>query len=362
MLAVLLVSVIDLRASECRGLWVDAFHSGFWRTQEVSSLVADIRAMRCNTVLPEVRKRGDAYYQSSYEPHALRGGSAFDPLAVLIQKAHDTNSGPRVEVHAWMVAYPIWRVEDGQPPQTNHVFRLHQDWLDQSNLCALNDGLEYHLDPGHPEVQTHIFNVAMEIVSRYDVDGLSFDYLRYPGRNWGYNPVSVARFNRLYGQTGQPAPDNTNWMQFRRDQVTALLRKIYLSATAIKPDIKISAAAVVWAPVPRDDRDWTARSGAYSYVFQDWCGWMKEGILDINMPMLYLNHLSPANKSLFSEWVEFALAHSEDRHVVISPACYLNTVASTIEQIRMARGGGDRATHRWGQTVESSLSGIGDSC
>ena len=272
------------RNNEFRGFWVDAFHPGFNNSKEVSRLVSDVRAIRGNAVLVEIRKRADAYYNSGLEPRAVGVAPGYDPLADLIQKAHDTTGGPRIEIHAWMVAYPAWRVEDGQPSQTNHPFRLHPDWLDQSVRGANTDGREYHFDPGHPEVQKHLFKVAMDIASRYDVDGLNLDYLRYPGKDWGYNPVSVRRFNQRFGQTGQPAVSDTNWMQFRRDQVTGLLRKIYLSAIALKPQLKISTATVAWPPVPKDMADWANRSGAYGYVFQDWRGWIVTNFFDIVLP------------------------------------------------------------------------------
>ena len=68
-------------------------------------------------------------------------------------------------------------------------------------------GNEYTFDPGHPDVQRHTFNVAMDIVTNYNVDGINFDYIRYSGINDGYNPVTVARFNQRFGRTGQPDID-----------------------------------------------------------------------------------------------------------------------------------------------------------
>ena len=68
----------------------------------------------------------------------------------------------------------------------------------------------------------------MDILTNYNVDGLNFDYIRYSSTKEGYNPVTITRFNRLFNRTGKPATSDPVWTQFRRDQVTALLREVYL--------------------------------------------------------------------------------------------------------------------------------------
>lgn len=327
-------------AAEFRGFWVDAFNSGFKNSQQIERILSDVRAANANAIVVEVRKRGDAYYNSNYEPKAAGIEKEFDPLAEIIRQAHDTNAGPRIEVHAWAVAYPVWRGADGYPSQTNHPYVLHPDWLDRNSRGETFDGKDYFFDPGHPEVQEHIFNAVMDIVSHYDIDGLNLDYIHYPGRDWGYNPVSVARFNQRFGRKGRPQPSDPIWSQFRRDQTTALMRKIYLSAVTIKPQIKISAATITWPPAPKDDSEWLSRSAGYNNVFQDWRAWMEEGILDINMPMVYVPQKNLKYKNLFSDWVNFSRNHRYNRHVVITPAIYMNSVADALAQVRAAQTAG----------------------
>ena len=84
----------------------------------------------------------------------------------------------------------------------------HPEWLSQDVNGATFDGSNYQFDQGLPEVQKHTYNVAMDIISRYDVDGFHFDYVRYSGRTWGYHSNSVERFNRRYNRTGVPATTN----------------------------------------------------------------------------------------------------------------------------------------------------------
>jgi uncharacterized lipoprotein YddW (UPF0748 family) len=323
---------------EFRGLWADAFHAGFKSSNEVRQLITDARAGHFNALLVEVRKRGDAYYESRFEPWAsdIRPApGAWDPLAQLVAEAHDTNAGPYVEVHAWIVTYNIWNQPGVWPPQPDHPFRRHPDWLTQSDTGATWDGYNYAFDPGHPEVQRHTFNVALDIVSRYAVDGLHLDHIRYAGRAWGYNPVAVARFQKWFGSSTKPATDDPRWLQFRRDQVTALVRKVYLSAMAIRPGVKISAATIAWAPGITQDQQWPA-TAAYAEVLQDWRAWMEEGLLDLNLPMTYFRHHT-AQVNDWAQWSQFVKDHRYRRHAALGTAVYLNSVSNTLVQLQSGR-------------------------
>jgi len=109
--------------------------------------------------------------------------------------------------------------------------------------------------------------VLMHLVRQYDIDGLHLDRIRYPeisiagqtpasGASIGYNATSVARFQRRHGipaGSPPPAPNDAAWSQWRRDQVTALVRRIYLSAIAIRPSLTVSAALIAFGgPVYAD--------------------------------------------------------------------------------------------------------------
>lgn len=341
-------------AEEMRGLWVDAFHSGLKNAAQVSAVVEAARAQNVNAIFAQVRKRGDAYYRGGLEPVATDVAPGFDPLADLLTKAHETAGGkPRVEVHAWLVTYNIWNRETTEPDQPDHPYRRFPDWLSQKYRASPGDpvvrwdGANYPFDQGHPAVQQHTFDVAMDIVRRYDVDGLHFDYIRYsddssPGRQpWGYHPASVARFNALKKRTGTPVPDDSQWLQWRRDQVTALLRKAYLHTLAEKPRVRVSAALVCYDPAPSlTASSWSATS-AYSRVLQDWRGWLEEGILDLGCPMVY-----KTSNASFSSWTTFIRERQYGRASALGLGWYMNPVEQTIEQIKIARSpspGGRRA-------------------
>jgi uncharacterized lipoprotein YddW (UPF0748 family) len=350
-----LTSAVAAQEPQFRAYWAAAWHKGFQNTGEVNQLITDIREARCNAVFVQIRKRGDAYYKGSpFEPEAKLGPQAqfamapdFDPLARVLAKAHDTNAGPRVEVHAWFVAYPVTsrlrltKSTNTEPfivarLEPRHPFNLHPDWVTESDTGEQFDGQQYSFDPGHPAVQQHLWEVAMDIIRRYDIDGFHFDHLRYASPNWGYNKTAVARFNARFQRTGQPPPYDPDWLQFRRDQITALVRKIYLSAIAIKPGLKVSASTITWAPAVVSDEQWL-RGQAYRTALQDWRGWMEEGILDLNVPMVFFRRTSPVSAKAFAEWTAFANDHKWHRHVAIGLGCNLNTVPDTLAQLRQAR-------------------------
>ncbi len=353
-LAVLFFSqTASAKTNEFRGIWTDAWQNHLHSASAIDAMLAQMRSANLNAVVGQIRRRGDSLYVSNYEPKISQlANNSFDPLAYLTQQAHNTNNGPRIEVHAWIVTYPIWSGATNTLV-TNHPLYLHPDWLSRSN--SVNGPVHtggasprWQFDPAHPEVQKHTFNVAMDIISRYDVDGFNFDYIRYPEygqvgnyQPWGYNPVSVARFNAKYGRTGEPAPDDPDWSEFRRDQVTALLRKIYLSAIAIKPHVKISADTITWGHHGVTNTAQWSTNAAYYGVLQDWRSWMEEGILDLNIPMNYYRHhntIEPQNHAkAYTNWANFAMDHAYNRQVAIGPGLYLNSIENGLVQLRHSR-------------------------
>ena len=91
-----IVGQLSAESNRLRAFWADAYHQGFGNAAEVTKLIADARSANANAVFVQVRKRGDAYYESKYEPRAPRIAMGYDPLADIIAKAHDTNAGPRI--------------------------------------------------------------------------------------------------------------------------------------------------------------------------------------------------------------------------------------------------------------------------
>jgi uncharacterized lipoprotein YddW (UPF0748 family) len=327
--------------SEFRAFWVDAFHAGIKSPAEIDQLIRDVRAAHANAVLVQVRRRGDAYFNHSIEPRAaeLRKQPDFDPLAYLIEAAHAAR--PRIEVHAWLAAMPL-ATASAPPTAPEHVYHSHgpnapgdEMWLSVAadGTLAVEDTLS--LDPGHPAAAQHIVDVVLDLVRSYNVDGIHFDRIRYAGQAFGYNPVSLARYAAVTGSADVPAPAAPTWQDWRRDQLTALMRQIYLETIALKPKLKVSAATITWGDGPASEAEWRQGS-AITGVFQDWPGWLAEGILDMAIPMNYDREADARQKVWFGNWIEWEKNHRYGRHLVIGLGAYLNSAEDTAAQARRA--------------------------
>jgi len=316
-------------AQELRAFWVHAFAPGIKSRQEVDDLLRRIRMANCNAVFVQVRKGGDAYYQSRYEPWASDNQERFDGLAYLIEQAH--SGSPRIQVHAWINTCAVGR-HRGNPL---HVVLAHPDWLSISDKGETYDGEATKIDPGHPGAADLTFRVYLDVLRHYDVDGIHLDFVRYGGRAWGYNPVSVARFNARYGRTGQPDPKDPLFEQWRRDQVTALVRKIYAMAAAVRPRAAVSAATITWNKGPESEEEWRTKAAAMTQVYQDWCSWMREGILDLNCLMAY--YREPRHAAWFRQWVDWAKDHQYGRYAIPGTGAWLNSIPDTFQQIAAVR-------------------------
>ena len=319
---------------ELRAFWVDGFNDGFKTPAQCDLLLHRLRAMHCNAVFVQMRKRADAYYQSHYEPWAMDDPQQFDALQYLCDHAHALGQ-PRIQVHAWINACAI-----GGNLSAGPLTKLHPEWLSRSDTGADNDGESTKIDPGNPEAAEWTFRVYMDIVRHYDVDGIHMDFIRYGGDgktvgHWGYNAVSVARFNARYGMTGKPRWNDPRWQAWRRSQVTALVRRVYANATALKPHLIVSAATICWGDAPRSDAEYNASSTAYSQVFAPWRDWMREGILDLNCPMTYFSRTRSA--AAWRGWNTFVKDHQYGHLSALGVGAYLNTVPNTLAMVKDTR-------------------------
>lgn len=321
------------QTAEFRAFWVDAFNPGFKTPQEVTKLIADAQRANANAIVAQVRRRGDAFYTSAIEPRTLDPNvpAGFDPLQDLIDKAHAAD----IEVHAWMVTLPV---VSGTKLPAGHVWQQHGPSAPgNDNWAMLTYGGEAqgYLDPGHPDAVDYTVSVYLDLLKRYDVDGVQLDYVRYGGPTWGYNPTAIARFNQQTGRSGKPAPTDPAWMQWRREQVTNLVRKLYVESLAIKPRVKITAATIAWGDGPTNDAGWY-QTQPYKEVFQDWRAWLEEGIVDMAMPMTYQREYKRSQKLAYDRWIEYAKDHQYNRQIAIGPGNYLNYIEDTLAQVRRA--------------------------
>jgi uncharacterized lipoprotein YddW (UPF0748 family) len=329
---------------ETRALWIVRHALG--TPGRVDKVVEVARQVNVNTLLVQVRGRGDAYHRSDLCPRAEELEAApedFDPLDRMIMRAHADG----LEVHAWINVYLVWSA--GSPPRNMlHVVNAHPDWIsvraDGRRLVEMlpEDFEEQRLEgmylaPGNPEVKRHLREVVREIVTRYDVDGIHLDYVRYPEPNVGYDAATRTAFEREYGV--DPAqidsPDSTTltvigadrladlrarWIQWKRDQVTDLVRDLRHDLDLVGRPIKLTAAVIA------------DQSAALNRHLQDWPLWLREGLLDAAVPMAY----SPSTP-VFERQIAAAMAIPTERQVWAGVALYNQGARSAADKIRKAR-------------------------
>ena len=302
-----------LGRAEVRALWVSRYD---WTTLGVTPTAADVQRVVSdavhagfNTILFQVRGAGDAYYTPGPEPWASRlTGTAgpslgrdpgWDPLATLITLAHASG----ISVHAYINVYPAWQAPPAPPNPPTSTYGLltptlglnPPQWLNQLTYGPSNFGIyglgykwrvydsithpmpiEYGeyvwASPAATAVQDSVVSVTTYLASRYALDGIHLDYVRYPGPQYSYDPFTLAAFSQALQIS--PTLTLTAWRgDFQRAQVSNLVARIY-SQTASGP---LLLSAAVW-PRYTEGRD---------DYFQDSEAWLKSGTIDAIAPMLY---------------------------------------------------------------------------
>lgn len=327
-LALLAAGGARAQTPEFRAYWVDAWHDGFKTPAQCDQLIADMQTSNCNVAVVQMRRRGDTYYPSAIESFAPDADPSFDSLRYLLDRCHAAN--PPIQVHAWLVLIPIWTSTTF--PTYPHPSNLYPQFLSKTNTGSVIASF----DPGHPDCEQYLNDIVMELVNNYpDLDGISYDYSRFGAQTEGYNDVSVARFNAQYNRSGIPDTSDAAWSQWRRDQMTNLIRKTYANAIAVNPNICMSSAVVTWYPSPVEAGSFE-NTRPYYQTFQDWRGWMQEGILDLSMPMCYFDR-DGSYASCYDNWMNFAKDNQYSRGTAIGPGIYMNTIPNSIYQIRQTR-------------------------
>jgi uncharacterized lipoprotein YddW (UPF0748 family) len=343
---------------EVRALWV--VRTSITSREAIEKVVADAQTAGINTLIVQVRGRGDAYYRSRWEPRAAalaEQPASFDPLAEVLQKAHAAG----IQVHAWLNTHLLGNLDE-LPAQPDHVYNRRPEWLAVPRRAAAE---LYSLDPNdpsyrerlvaaskedrselegvytapsHPAVKEHVYDLFMDVVESYDVDGVHFDYVRYPSPDFDFGRTALDRFRaemepslapeerRLLAGLSQTRPlvyaelFPQAWDRFRRDQVSELVERVYTGVKARKPKVQVTAAVFA------NDED------AFSRRFQDWKTWLERGILDAVCPMAY----TPDTET-WKRQIAIARGFSFGRHVWAGIGAYRQPPESALEKIALGR-------------------------
>ncbi len=343
--------------AEVRALWVVRYT--LWHPDSVKAMVRRAHEAGFNTLIVQVRGGGDAWYDSRWEPRpdTLRKRNGYDPLALAIREAHKRG----MAVHAWLNTVYLASM-DRPPADSGHFYNRHPEVLAVPYPIARE---LYGMDPrdpqyrakllewsktardrvegvyasaAAPEVKEHLYSVWMDVLEKYDVDGLNFDYVRYPAPEYDYSRVALQgfrrwllpqlpdsvreRFTKLEAADPLVLADSfpTRYADFRRQQVTEVVERIYYGVKKRAPDVIVSADVFGNA------------TDAYEKRYQDWTEWLRRGILDVAAPMAYT-----PNTDNFRQQIRTAVEVAGPQRVWAGIGSYRMPVAGTVEKIKVAR-------------------------
>ncbi len=297
---------------EFRAAWVATVANINWpsknnlsteqQKQEAIALLDLLKKNNFNAVIFQVRPSADALYHSKFEPwsYFLTGsiGKApspyYDPLEFWVDEAHKRG----LELHVWLNPYRAHHSNGGQVTNESMVRKA------ADHVVRLRNGM-YWFDPANQKTQDHSSEVVMDIVKRYDIDGVHFDDYFYPyaSYNGGADFPDDASWN-AYRKSG----GNLSRGDWRRDNVNKFIKRIYTQIKAEKPFVKFGLSPFgIWKPgYPAG----VTGSSQYDELYADAKLWLNEGWIDYFTPQLYWP-IDPPKQSFTSllKWWE-----SENKH------------------------------------------------
>jgi uncharacterized lipoprotein YddW (UPF0748 family) len=341
-------------AREFRAAWIATVGNSCWPSksglttaQQKAELVAILDrcvALKLNCVIFQVRPASDALYQSGIEPWSeyltgIQGRAPapfYDPLAFAIAEAHQRG----LELHAWFNPFRAHHAQAVSPIAPNHVSRAHPEWV-------RSQGKLLWLDPGEPAVRAYALRVVLDVVKRYDVDGVHFDDYFYP---YAETNASGAKMDfhdaatwKKYGVASGLARDD-----WRRHNVDLFINEVYHSIKAEKPWVKFGISPFgIWRP---KNPPGILGFDAYAELYADSLKWLREGWCDYFSPQLYWGIQPPQTSfaTLLDWWNSQNVRH---RH--LWPGMNSLNVggkwqpAEIVNQIGLTRRAGDAGQIHW---------------
>ena len=297
---------------EIRAVWLTTIYGLDWPTrtasdwdgrerqkQELRNILDRLHEANFNTVFVQARLRGDVIYRSKIEPlSAVFAGSygqwpGYDPLALVVEECHKRG----MECHAFFVTFPVGTERMVREQGGASVVRRHPE------LCLQHRG-SWYLDPGQPGTTDYLLSLVDEVVRNYDIDGIQFDYIRYP-ENAATFPDNESY--RRYGR-GQRLND------WRRGNINRLMSRIHDRVKQLKPWVQVSSSPL--GKYSKSGRTPNAKWTAYEDVFQDPKAWLQAGKQDMIVPMMYYR------RSDFYPFVSTWLEQSGQRNMVAGLGAY----------------------------------------
>jgi uncharacterized lipoprotein YddW (UPF0748 family) len=280
------------KCHELRGVWVATVGNLDWpsapglsasrQKEELDSLLDTLAALNANAVIFQVRPAADALYPSALEPwsEVLSGTQGvppeplWDPLAFAIESAHARG----LELHAWFNPYRARPATTISPAAAAHVSRRRPDLVKAY-------GKQLWMDPGEEDVAAHSLAVILDVVRRYDVDGIHLDdyFYPYPEKDAAGNVVefpdepSFATYVASGGALGRE-----DW---RRWNVNRFVMRLHDGVKAVKKNVRVGISPFgIWRPGrPAQVKGFDA----YEELSADARTWLQRGWVDYLAPQLY---------------------------------------------------------------------------
>lgn len=274
---------------EFRAVWVATVANIDWPSQpglpahkqqsELVDILERVRMLGLNAVILQIRPTADALYYSELEPwsYYLTGEDGkppepfYDPLAFAVNEAHRRG----LDLHVWFNPYRAGHPTASDTLAGNNVINRFPD--------AVHDyGSQRWMDPGAPEIADHSFAVVMDVLERYDIDGIHMDDYFYPyavrdeDGNTVPFPDSVA-----YGQYG----DGLSLSDWRRRNVDQFIERVYAGIKERKPWVLFGLSPFgIWRP---GHPEGVTGFDQYEGLYADARKWLRNGWVDYYTPQLY---------------------------------------------------------------------------
>ena len=333
---------IPTPAREFRGVWVATVANIDWpskpglpQDQQKNELIAILdrcKLMNLNAVVFQIRPMCDALYESKLEPWSgfLTGvqgkGPGYDPLTVAVEEAHKRG----LELHAWFNPYRAWSPSAKGQPAVNHLVKTRPD-------LAKKYGKHHWLNPTHPEVQKHSLNVVIDVVKRYDIDGIHMDDYFYPYPELDENKKEIPFPDDDTWDTYRQGGGRLNRDDWRRDAVNQFVKTLYVETHKAKPWVKVGISPFgIWRPGhPATIKGFDQ----YGKLYADAKLWLNEGWVDYFTPQLYWAIDKPDQSyPVLLDW--WARENTKKRHLWIGNSAGRHSPEELTRQIDITRKSG----------------------
>lgn len=289
--ALMLAAAVRTQAAELRGVWVA--RDGLTSRAKIVQTLDQLAAANINVVCVNCWSRGYTIHPSDvlFAACGQRQDPSYlgrDPLHEFVVEAHLRG----IEVEAWFEYGFIfgWSGWFAGPAGTGPVLGANPAWVARDNLgnSQFSDGAGGYYTWAiheHPAVRQFLIDLAVEVVDRYDIDGIQFDRVRYPSTSFGYDATTTAAYQLATGQSPPGNPNNNAWKRWRADRLSAFHQDLYRAVKARRPTVRVTNAPIV---VPT----------SYDSYLQDWPAWVTGGAIDLVYPQVYRTTLSQYVASL----------------------------------------------------------------